>query len=390
MAGELYISKPGGSLNLYVIVRRISDYKVWSVADTDWVTWADGDIDDYDVALTDRGGDFYNGDFPSAIAAGTRVLTMYYQRAGASPAITDSLLLSVDTNWNGSALVSSSTVTLSATALTTLASVKRLMNITVSTYDTILTELINQVSARIERLTGRHFAAADYNEWINPNGEDWLVVRNWPIIRVNRVRYAPEQAIAATYSGPDIEAVVSVVYDDNGGSGQARLLSVAANGTETSNTFSFATYPTLSTLVTAMNAVSGWTVTQTSARDGMSVSLYPQSGMDSLNTTGELYAVTEFDLIARVDQRRGMVQSVRGYGARLVSYRGGYETIPDDVMGVANQMVQAAYLAGLTNPMLASESIPDYSYSLADRVQLNEYQQGILSSYATIAMGGVL
>ena len=133
MAGELYISKPGGSLNLYVIVRRISDYKVWSVAASDWATWADGDIDNYDVVLTDRGGDFYNGDFPSAITAGTRVLTMYYQRAGASPAITDSLLLSVDTNWNGASLVSSSTVTLAAGALTTLASVKRFMNISVTT-----------------------------------------------------------------------------------------------------------------------------------------------------------------------------------------------------------------------------------------------------------------
>lgn len=390
MAGELYISKPGGSLNLYVIIRRISDYKVWSTVAADWATWADGDIANYDVALTDRGGDFYNGDFPTGIAAGTRVLVMYYQRAGATPAITDSLLLSVDTNWNGAALTSSSTVTLSSTALTTLASVKRLMNISVTTYDTILTELINQVSARIERETGRKFAAANYNEWINPAGEEWITVRNWPIIRVDRVRYSSESAIAATYSGADIEAAVSVYYDDNGGSGTAKLVSVSAAGSETSNTFAFATYPTLSTLVTAMDAISGWTVTRAANRDGLSVSLYPCAGMDAKNTTGELYGVTEYDLIARVDHRRGMIKATRGYGPRLVTYRGGYETIPDDVAGVCNAMVQAAYQSGLSNPMMQSESIPDYSYTLADRVQLNDYQRRVLDAYTTIAIGGAM
>lgn len=390
MAGELYISKPGGSLNLYVIVRRISDYKVWDTVATDWATWADGDIANYDVTLTDRGGDFYSGDFPTDIASGTRVLTMYYHRAGGAPAITDSLLLTVDTNWNGASLTSSSTVTLSASALTSLASVKRYMNISVSTYDTILTELINQISARIERITGRKFAAANYNEWVNPAGEDWITVRNWPIINVGRVRYSSETAISATYSGSDIEAAVSVYYDENGGSGYAKLVSVSAAGSETNNTFSFATYPTLSTLVTAMDAISGWTVTRSASRDGMSVSLHPMAGMDAKNTTGELYAVTEYDLIARVDHRRGMLQATRGYGPRLISYRGGYETIPDDVSGVCNQMVQAAYQMGLVNPLLASESIPDYSYSLADRVQLDDAQTRVLDAYATIAMGGVM
>lgn len=390
MAGELYISKPGSSLNLYVIIRRISDYKVWSTVAADWATWSDGSIADYDVALTDRGGDFYNGDFPTGIASGTRVLTMYYQRAGATPAITDSLLLTVDTNWNGAALTSSSTITLSSTALTSLASVKRYMNISVSTYDTILTELINQVSARIERITGRKFAAANYNEWVNPAGEDWITVRNWPIIRVDRVRYSAESAIAATYSGADIEAAASVYYDENGGTGTAKLVSVSAAGTETSNTFSFATYPTLSTLVTAMDAISGWTVTRAVTRDSMSVSLFPQAGMDALNTAADLYAVTEYDLIARVDHRRGMLQATRGHGPRLITYRGGYETIPDDVSGVCNAMVQAAYQMGLVNPLLASESIPDYSYSLADRVQLDDAQTRVLDAYTTIAMGGVM
>jgi hypothetical protein len=391
LAGELYISKPGGSLTLYVIIRRLSDYKVWSVAASDWATWADGDIDNYDTALTDRGGDFYNGDFPTGIAIGTRVLVMYYQQSGGTPAITDSLLLSVDATWNGAEVASASSVTLDSRALTTLASVKRAMGIASSTttYDTILTELINQVSDRIERETGRRFAAANYNEWIAAEQEEWFTVRNWPIIRVDRMRYCLDQTITASYSGSDVEAYASVYYDDDGGSGTAKLVSISAAGTETSNTFAFSTYPTLSTLVTAMDAISGWTVSRISSRDGQSLILMPASGLDALNQVAELYAATEFDTVGRVDHRRGMVYCPGYTGLKLVSYRGGYETIPDDVARVANEMVIAAYHMGLSDLSKASESIPDYSYSRGSLVEITDSQRAVLDSYRAFAVGGV-
>jgi len=389
MAGELYITNPGDASNFYVVIRRLSDDKVWDVTNTTFATWADGGIDDYDVALVSKGGDLYKGDFPTGITAGTRVLVQHYKRAGATPAITDSLFLTIDVTWNGATLASGSSIALDARALTTLASIKRALAITGTTYDTLLTELINQVSARIERLTGRHFAAAEYNEWVCTDGEHQFTIRNWPIVRVNRVRYCTDTAIRASYTGSDIEAVVSVYYDDDGGSGTARLLTVAADGTETSNTFAFSTYKTLSTLATAMNAISGWTVSLYASRDGQSLSLWPSGGIDAKNTTGELYAVTEFDRVTKVDHRRGMV-SVAGTSMNLlVSYRGGYEVIPDDVARVANEMTASSYHEISVNPMLASESIPDYSYSLANKTEIASNHQTVLDAYRSFAIGGV-
>lgn len=388
MAGELYITNPGDSSTFYAIIRRVSDKKVWDVAATDWATWADGDIGNYDVTMSSVGGDLYSGDFPSSISAGTRVLVVFYKQAGGSPAITDSMHLTQDVQWNGSSIVSASSISLDSRALTTLASVKRALSITASTYDTILTELINQVSDRIERECGRRFAAANYNEWVSPYGEACVTVRNWPIIRVDRVRYNCTDSISLIYSGSDVEAYVSVYYDDEGQNGTLKIASISAAGTETSNTFAFSTYPTLSTLVTAADAISGWAVSRISARDGQSVSLAPTAGMDAKNLTAYLPAVVDFDLVAKVNHRVGTIECGRGWGQRLISYRGGYETIPDDVARVANEMVVSAYkLVGL-NPLLASESIPDYSYSLASQTDITEQQRRTLDAYRTIAIGG--
>ena len=389
MANELFFTGAGDALTIYAIIRRKSDAKVWSVANSAFETWANGSIADYDTALTTQGGDLYLGDFPSALTVGTRVLIQYYSQAGGTPAITDSIKLTVEGTWNGAEVASASSVTIDSRALTTLASVKRLMNISVTTYDTILTELINQVSDRIERETSRRFAAANYSEWTDLYDDSAMTVRNRPIIRVNRVRSYCEEAISAKYTGSGIEAAVIVTYDEEGQNGNVRLYSVSAAGTETTNDLSMATYPTLSTMVTAMDAVSDWTVSRVSGPDGQVTSLVPHNGMDALNTTAYLMWASSFENAYRINHRLGIV--VFGgckSGMVQVQYRGGYETIPDDIAGVCNQLVQSAYFAGLHDGNLSSESIPDYSYALADQVKITEAQRSILDAYRNVAVGG--
>lgn len=388
MANELFFTGAGDSLTIYAIVRRKSDAKVWNTANAAFETWANGTIGDYDIALTTQGGDLYLGDFPSGIAVGTRVLIQYYAQSGGSPAITDSIKLTVEGTWNGAEVASASSVAIDSRSLTTLASLKRLMGITVSTYDTILTEIINQVSDRIERMVGRRFAAAGYNEWIDASGEPSVCVRNWPIIRVDRVRYGITDGITLAYSGAGIEAAASVHYDDEGQNGTLRLMSVSAAGTETVTSLAFATYPTLSTLVTAASAVSGWTATRAATPDAMATSLMPEAGIDCLNTTGYFRYASELDRPSRVSHRAGLIHLGAADGMVQVSYRAGYETIPDDVAMVANGMAKDAYHLGLRNGMLASESIPDYSYSLVDLVKVGEQQARVLDAYRSLAVGG--
>lgn len=105
MSAELSISRQSGD-TLYVIIRRVSDNKVWQTTTSTFVTWNNSNVANYDVALTDQSGDFYSANFPSGITAG-RYRANYYYQAGGSPATTDDLLKSESLYWNGSVVSAS-------------------------------------------------------------------------------------------------------------------------------------------------------------------------------------------------------------------------------------------------------------------------------------------
>jgi hypothetical protein len=386
MSNELVITGAGDALTVYVVVRRKSDSKVWDVTNSTWATWSDGSIGDYDTALSAKSGDLYQGDFPSAISSNTSVLILYYSQLGGSPAITDTLLLTVDTNWNGAELAASSSVALDSRALTTLNTVKRRLGITASTHDTVLTEFINQASDKIERILGRRFAAANYNEWLTSEGGEQVQVRNFPIIRTESVRFSRNNAIDVDYSGSDIEARISVEYDEEGQNGNVRLYSLSAAGTSTGTDIDHATYPTISTIVTQINTISGWTATQTATTDTRADTLYPITGFDAKNQTATLENVNDFDNNYRVSSRLGLI-TFRSFAKRQVRYRGGYESIPDDISAVCAGLVSRMFNSIGVNAALQSESIPDYSYSLASGTQLNLDEEAALLPYRQYVVG---
>ncbi len=91
MANELTTTF-NGTANIYVIIRRISDAKVRDVVNGAWDTWADGDIDDYDLALDPKGGDQYSADAIAALLDDVQYLFIFHKRAGGSPALTDLII----------------------------------------------------------------------------------------------------------------------------------------------------------------------------------------------------------------------------------------------------------------------------------------------------------
>lgn len=104
MANELNITYTGAN-TIYAIIRRTSDNKVWS--SSSFVSWADGDIDNYDIALSSAGGDLYTANFPSTITTGILYRVFYYEQAGASPSTSDIIMSSESGYWDGSSLVES-------------------------------------------------------------------------------------------------------------------------------------------------------------------------------------------------------------------------------------------------------------------------------------------
>jgi uncharacterized phiE125 gp8 family phage protein len=309
MAGELFTTYEVAGTDVYAIIRRLSDFYVWDTTTSAFVVWADGDVADYDVDLTDVGGDLYKGDFPSSIAAGDYRI-FYYERAGGVPALTDTFIESIDRHWNGAALVDTSVVTLSPYALTTVVKVKRLLHLAASTDDDLLTELINAATFKIEKHCNRQFLARAYTERTNGYGTKKLVTKHYPITELTAI-----YAVSGAGSEEETELIDSTTYRYDANTGIIRLIADV------------------------------WT-----------------QAWETAFASGFL----NFE----------------------IQYTAGYATIPDDLDMVCREVVRDAYNLSKRDPTLKSESLGDYSYSLASQVELNDGQRERLAPYVSVAIGG--
>jgi len=98
------------SNSVYAIIRKPSTNQVWDITNTQWTTWNDLNIGDYDLPLTDHGGDFLSASFPAGITdAGDFPVTLYEQD-GASPATDDLMVGHGSVLWDGTAEVTLSDV----------------------------------------------------------------------------------------------------------------------------------------------------------------------------------------------------------------------------------------------------------------------------------------
>jgi len=403
MSNELNLAYPGDASTIYAVLRRRSDSKVWNTANAAFETWADGTITDYDIALTAKSGDLYVADMPSAVTANTRLNVFYYLQDGATAAIADLVISIRDLFWTGQDATEGDTVSLASGALTSLASLKRYLRITSTTYDNLLTELINQMSDKIKRAIGHDLVATDYREWISGNSEGTMRLKHYPVISIDRLASGRADAITVQYSGTDIRATLSV-YDAG-----VRLRSVAADGTVTTEAVDFATYPTASTVVTQINTVSDWAATLTT--DVPSEDLNQLGGIDAKTAAINLTYPDDDEIAFDVDHTTGLIErraDISGYqygssgaygdslsyGAStmapagfvnvLAQYRAGYETLPDDVTLLANEMIATAFRRGARDMNLSNESIDNYSYGLAAATDLDERMMTVLAPYMEI------
>jgi uncharacterized phiE125 gp8 family phage protein len=309
MAGELVCTYSTSGLDLYAIIRRLSDTYVYQTTTATFVTWNNANVSNYDIALTDTGGDMYVGDFPSSVSAADYRI-FYYIMAGAAPAITDTLIESVDKHWNGDALVDTSTVTLSPYALTTVEKVKRLLHTSSTTDDDLITELINSCSAKIERLCNRQFLARAYTERMDGHDTHKLVVKHYPINEITAI-----YEVSGAGSEEETELIADTIYRYDSETGIIELIADV------------------------------WT-----------------SAFDTAFAAGFL-----------------------NYE---VQYNGGYATIPDDVDMVCRELVVEAYNLSKRDSTLRSESLGDYSYTLADGLSLSESQLERMRPYMCLGLGG--
>jgi hypothetical protein len=250
--------------------------------------------------------------------------------------------------------------------LTSTANVKSFLGIasTTTTHDTLIGNLVTRVSRAIESYAHRTFNSTEYvMERYQPPSERLIYVDNFPIISLTRLAAGRRGLLEITHSDTgSVSATVSI-------SSTAISLIMLGGTNAGTQTATFSSYTTLSSLATQISTFTSWTAATTSsdADNIASVDLIPVGSREAQNSTifmdvPEL-RLTDF----QVDFGLGSIYRSAGFfGAWddiFIDYTGGYATIPADLEQIAIEVVAEVFQSRTINNALKSEKIGDYSYS---------------------------
>ncbi len=127
-------------------------------------------------------------------------------------------------------------------------------SITDASQDGLLTALITAASDAIQKYCRRDFVQTAYDELYSGNGQRQLLLRQYPLVSVQSVRYRPVTVLKVTNTdSTNVQAHVSVT------STGITLVRVKNGVKSTDTSVTFAGNVTLSAVATAINALgNGW------------------------------------------------------------------------------------------------------------------------------------
>jgi hypothetical protein len=224
--------------------------------------------------------------------------------------------------------------------------------ITDNTKDGLVQVLITAASDAIEKYCRRHFYSKFYDELYNGTGDRRLLLREYPIQSVQSVRYRPVTVFKVINSlTANVQARVQIT------STGMVLTSLASGVLTTVSSLTFASYPTLTALMNAINAIgNGWSA-QAMGDDNNygswpSADLYwPPSFGDGTTSQGALSAAGQFaELKMHTYELAGFqFDQMRGWLLRAIPYSDPELLHPEDLVfpvGINNFRIQ--YTAGFT------------------------------------------
>lgn len=219
-----------------------------------------------------------------------------------------------------------------------------------STDSTRIAQAITAASGLIEAYCGRTFASTAYTEWIKAQGQ-YLQCEEYPLADGTPVVVrAPMNAITITL-GTATTQYNSIIVDDT-------KLHLTTGGSTTSLTL--ASYATMALLVAALSSPWSGAVVYEDVPATLKPCAYgvTSGGVTTLECAGELVGYT-------VDHDSGLIDlGARSAGWYYTAYTAGYSTLPAAIKQVAIQLTADLCASGAANPLLAKESLGDYSYEL--------------------------
>lgn len=248
--------------------------------------------------------------------------------------------------------------------LITLSRAKEFLVNPPSSDDTILSHLVSACSATVEKYCERTFTATNYDETYSGDGTKTLLLKNFPIVQVDRVSTNVQQVLSVRYAGTDASRAVFRV------SSSALVLTKVVSGTTTTTSLAFATYPTLTALANAINALTNWQAFCPVYGTWPSADLVDLQGtVDAREGTNWLLMhvsdCSDYRVNEPIGELLGACHWNRGFNNYRVQYQAGFTSVPEDIQQATAELVAAAYKARGLNPNVASETLGMYSYTLA-------------------------
>jgi hypothetical protein len=233
---------------------------------------------------------------------------------------------------------------------------------TTSDEDATLAALITAVSRAIENYCWRTFSVTSYDELYPGNDRRELVLRNYPLISVERVAHGPMPVLRATNtSSSNQRATVKVTPVG------LELIHVAS-GVSATDDILFSDQPTLTALASAITALgNGWTGTVLDPANDLRASAdlrALQGAFFAMNVNADLKMHLSELSAFQVDMERGLLTWDGGAGwfggvdSWRVLYSAGFSDIPDEVQEACAGWVAQLFWQTKRDPGLASESIP--------------------------------
>jgi hypothetical protein len=253
---------------------------------------------------------------------------------------------------------------MAANDLITLARAKQnIQSITDTSQDALLTTLITAISRGIEKYCRRDFVQTTYDELYNGTGDRRLLLRQYPLISVQSVRYRP--------------VTVLKIINNLANTPQARVavtntgltLTWVTSGVSNTQTVPFAGNPTIVSLQNAVNAVgSGWSAVGAGYDQWPSADLrFPQGALTAAGQFAELKLHT-YELAGyQIDENRGwLLRAIPytdpellhpedliwpvGISNFRIQYTAGFATIPEGVQEACAQWVSEVYYQTYRDP----------------------------------------
>jgi hypothetical protein len=208
--------------------------------------------------------------------------------------------------------------------------------------DDVVQDLLDAADKFVKIYCRRDIESTSFVERHDGNGKSYLYLENYPVTAVSRLAIGTLDAIKARNTNTTGTASVSV---------SSTSVTLTRNGTDT--TLALATYTTMTTLVAAIAATSGWesSLVNSTYGDYLSTDLIPRMGLSAVNNNWVYLpmpydAEDDFD----VDEETGLIELPGGTFSKgrkniLIGYTAGYSsaTMPEDLKTAVKIIVKDWY-----------------------------------------------